>query len=131
MIEVAKLYRPGSRGHLVSALSHARARTRAAFDDSALVAHAGLASVTGPAERAGLHELMAEFVRPGGDCGVNAPAKVGCLVAGMAAGAGSVDDKGLLLAGLWISSTIAYANSAPEMLEPPSASNGATSPPTR
>jgi hypothetical protein len=41
-----------------------------------------------------LHELIAEHVRPGGDCGVDAPATVGCLVAGMAAGAGSVDDTG-------------------------------------
>ena len=40
------------------------------------------------AERAGLPELLAERVRPGGGCGVNAPLKVGCLVAGMAAGAG-------------------------------------------
>jgi hypothetical protein len=48
------------------------------------------------AERAGLPELLAEHVRPGGGCGVNAPAKVGCLVAGMAAGADSIDDMGLL-----------------------------------
>ena len=48
------------------------------------------------AERAGLPELLAEHVRPGGGCGVNAPLKVGCLVAGMAAGADSVDDMGLL-----------------------------------
>jgi hypothetical protein len=48
------------------------------------------------AERAGLPELLAEHVRPGGECGVNAPLKVSCLVAGMAAGADSVDDMGLL-----------------------------------
>ena len=45
------------------------------FDDPALVAHAGLAPVTGLAERAGLHELIAELVRPGagppGDGGMN------------------------------------------------------------
>lgn len=45
-------------------LSHARARTRVTFDDPALVAHAGLAPVAGLAERAGLHELIAELVRP-------------------------------------------------------------------
>ena len=33
---------------------------------------------------------------PGGECGANAPAKVSCLVAGMAAGADSIDDMGLL-----------------------------------
>ena len=77
-------------------LSHARARTRAAFDDPALVAHAGLVPVTALAERAGLPELLAGHVRPGGDCGVNAALKVGCLVAGMTAGADSIDDMGLL-----------------------------------
>src|SRR5277367_472192 len=51
------------------------------------------------AQRAGLADLLAEHVRPGGGCGVNAPVKVGCLVAGMAAGADSVDDMGLLRQG--------------------------------
>src|SRR6516225_937058 len=48
------------------------------------------------AERAGLAGLVAEHVRPGGECGVNADLKVPCLVAGMAAGADSIDDMGLL-----------------------------------
>src|SRR5690348_5863944 len=48
------------------------------------------------AERAGLPELLEEHVRPGGECGVNAHLKVPCLVAGMAAGADSIDDMGLL-----------------------------------
>ena len=48
------------------------------------------------AQRAGLTELVAERVRPGGPCGVNAPAKIGCLVAGMIAGADSIDDMDLL-----------------------------------
>lgn len=56
-------------------LSHARARTRVTFDDPALVARSDLASVTDLAERAGLHELIAELVRPGagppGDGGMN------------------------------------------------------------
>jgi Transposase DDE domain group 1 len=77
-------------------LSHALARTRASFDDPNLVSHGGLVPVMALAERAGLPELLAEHVRPGGECGVNAPLKVGCLVAGMAAGADSVDDMGLL-----------------------------------
>src|ERR1700758_2498398 len=48
------------------------------------------------AQRAGLGDLVAELVRPGGECGVNAHLKVSCLVAGMAAGADSIDDMDLL-----------------------------------
>jgi Transposase DDE domain group 1 len=77
-------------------LSHTPARTSAVFDDPNLVSHGGLVPVMALAERAGLPGLLAEHVRPGGDCGVNAPLKVGCLVAGMAAGADSIDDMGLL-----------------------------------
>src|SRR5215471_18584730 len=50
----------------------------------------------GLAQRAGLGELAGEHVRPGGECGVNAAVKVPCLVAGMAAGADSIDDMDLL-----------------------------------
>jgi Transposase DDE domain group 1 len=77
-------------------LSHIPARTSAVFDDPNLVSHGGLVPVMALAERAGLPELLAEHVRPGGECGVNAPLKIGCLVAGMTAGADSVDDMGLL-----------------------------------
>ena len=77
-------------------LSHALARTPASFDDPNLVSHAGLVPVTALAERAGLSDLVAEHVRPGGDCGVNAHLKVPCLVAGMAAGPDSIDDMGVL-----------------------------------
>jgi hypothetical protein len=77
-------------------LSHSPGRTRASFDDPNLVSHGGLVPVTALAERAGLPELLAEHVHPGAGCGVNAPAKVSCLVAGMAAGADSIDDMGLL-----------------------------------
>ena len=67
-------------------LSHSPGRTRASFDDPNLVSHGGLVPVMALAER-GLPGLLAQHVRPGGECGVNAPLKVGCLVAGMAAGA--------------------------------------------
>jgi len=77
-------------------LSHGPGRTRASFDDPNLVSHGGLVPVMALAERAGLPGLLAEHVRPGGECGVNAPVKAGCLVAGMAAGADSIDDMGLL-----------------------------------
>jgi len=56
----------------------------------------GLVPVMALAELAGLPGLLAEHVRPAGECGVNAALKVGCLVAGMAAGADSIDDMGLL-----------------------------------
>jgi hypothetical protein len=77
-------------------LLHSLGKTRASFDDPNLVSHAGLVPVMGLARRAGLGDLVAEHVRPGGACGVNAAVKVPCLVAGMAAGADSIDDMGLL-----------------------------------
>jgi hypothetical protein len=77
-------------------LLHSLAKTHASFDDPNLVSHAGLVPVMALAERAGLGELVAERVRPGGECGVNAHLKVPCLVAGMAAGADSIDDIDLL-----------------------------------
>ena len=77
-------------------LLHSLARTHASFDDPNLVSHAGLVPVMALAQRAGLGDLVAEHVRPGGECGVNAHLKVPCLVAGMAAGADSIDDMDLL-----------------------------------
>jgi Transposase DDE domain group 1 len=77
-------------------LLHSLAKTHASFDDPNLVSHAGLVPVMALADRAGLADLVAEHVRPGGGCGVNAHLKIPCLVAGMAAGADSVDDMGLL-----------------------------------
>ena len=77
-------------------LLHSLAKTYASFDDPNLVSHAGLVPVMALAEGAGLADLVAEHVRPGGDCGVNAPLKVGCLIAGMAAGADCIDDMDLL-----------------------------------
>ena len=77
-------------------LLHSLAKTRATFDDPNLVSHAGLVPVMALAGRAGLGDLVAEHVRPGGECGVNAHLKVPCLAAGMAAGADSIDDMALL-----------------------------------
>jgi hypothetical protein len=68
----------------------------AEFDDPNLVSCAGLAPVLRLAERAGLQRLAAEHVRidePGGGfAGVKVPA----LVAGMVAGADSIEDVDLL-----------------------------------
>jgi hypothetical protein len=77
-------------------LLHTLAKTHASFDDPNLVSHAGLVPVMALAGRAGLGDLVAEHVRPGGDCGANAHLKVPCLVAGMAAGADSIDDMDVL-----------------------------------
>ncbi len=78
-------------------LLHSLAKTHASFDDPNLVSHAGLVPVMALAERAGLPEnLVAEHVRPGRERGVNAGLKVPCLVAGMAAGADSIDDMDVL-----------------------------------
>jgi len=77
-------------------LLHDPAKTHAAFDDPNLVSRAGLVPVMALAQRAGLADLVAEHVRIGHRCGVNAHLRVPCLAAGMIAGADSIDDMGLL-----------------------------------
>jgi len=68
----------------------------AVFDDPNLVSCAGLGPVVQLAERAGLQRLAAEHVQLGKPGGVNAHLKIGSLVAGMVAGADSIDDMALL-----------------------------------
>ena len=68
----------------------------AVFDDPNLVSCAGLAPVLQLAERAGLPCLVAEHVRLGKPGGVNPHLKIPALVAGMVAGADSIDDMALL-----------------------------------
>jgi hypothetical protein len=77
-------------------LSHDPLKTSASFDDPNLVSRAGLVPLAGLAERAGLFALVREHVSVAGPCGANAGAKIGCLVAGMAAGADSIDDMDVL-----------------------------------
>ena len=77
-------------------LLHGLAKIHVMFDDPHLVSRAGLVPVMALAERAGLGDLAGEHVRISRACGVNAQVKVGCLVAGMIAGADSIDDMGLL-----------------------------------
>jgi len=77
-------------------LLHGLAKMHASFDDPNLVSRAGLVPVMALAVRAGLGELVAAHVRPGRACGANAQVKVGCLVAGMVAGADSIDDLDVL-----------------------------------
>lgn len=77
-------------------LLHGLAKIHATFDDPDLVSRAGLVPVMALAQRAGLQDLVAEHVRIGRRCGVNAHLKMGCLVAGMIAGADSIDDMDVL-----------------------------------
>ena len=77
-------------------LLHDLPKTHASFDDPNLVSRAGLVPVMALAEKAGLADLVSEHLSTGGPCGVNAHLKVGCLVAGMAAGADSIDDMDVL-----------------------------------
>ena len=75
---------------------HGLAKIHATFDDPHLVSQAGLVPVMALAQRAGLGDLAREHVRLSLPCGVNAHVKVACLVAGMIAGADSIDDVDLL-----------------------------------
>src|SRR5215472_2890195 len=77
-------------------LLHDLAKTHASFDDPNLVSRAGLVPVMALAARCGLAELAGRHVVIGRPGGVNADLKVGCLVAGMAAGADSIDDMDVL-----------------------------------
>ncbi len=77
-------------------LLHELAKIHASFDDPNLVSRAGLVPVMALAQRAGLAALAGEHVAIADGCGVNPHLKVPCLVAGMIAGADSIDDLDLL-----------------------------------
>ncbi|MBK8437571.1 MAG: IS1380 family transposase [Austwickia sp.] len=73
------------------------------FDEDNLVSCAGLAPVMGLAEQAGLSELLTERVRLAwtrvASAGVNPAGKVAAIIAGMAAGADSIDDMQVIRSG--------------------------------
>jgi len=75
---------------------HAPAALSAVFDDPNLVSCAGLAPVLALGARAGLAELTTSHVRVPGEQGANPGLKVPALVAGMVAGADSINDMDLL-----------------------------------
>jgi len=77
-------------------LSHAPHTISSRFDEDNLVSAVGLVPVMALAQRAGLSDLVGEHVALAKPGGANAPIKVGALVAGMVAGADSIDDMGLL-----------------------------------
>ena len=77
-------------------LPDAWSRATPLFDDEHLVSCAGLAPVMGLAEQAGLSELISEKVAlrytKVNSAGVNPAGKLTAIIAGMAAGADSIDD---------------------------------------
>src|SRR5512141_1110805 len=77
-------------------LCHTSRATSAVFDDPNLVSSAGLVPVVSLAHSAGLGELAQQHLSVPTDKGANAGAKVTSLVAGMIAGADSIDDLALL-----------------------------------
>ena len=77
-------------------LSHARRAVSVRFDDPNLVSCVGLAAVLTLAARCGLAGLVTDRIRIAARGGANAAAKIVALVAGMVAGADSIDDMDLL-----------------------------------
>jgi hypothetical protein len=73
-------------------LRHDAPVVRATFDDRNLVSCAGLVPVMRLAQQAGLHDAVADRVRLPTDKGTNPEGKVATIVAGMLAGADSIDD---------------------------------------
>jgi Transposase DDE domain group 1 len=77
-------------------LSHTRPVASAVFDEPNLVSSAGLVPVMALAGKAGLPELADERLSVPTDKGANPGLKISSLVAGMVAGADSIDDMALL-----------------------------------
>jgi hypothetical protein len=77
-------------------VSHAARAAVASFDDPNLVSAAGLLPVMRLAEKAGLRSLADTWLSVPTDKGANAGLKVASIVAGMVAGADSIDDMALL-----------------------------------
>ena len=77
-------------------VSHTRAAVSVSFDEENLVSPTGLVPVMRLAQDAGLHALADEWIKIPTDKGANAGLKVAALVAGMVAGADSIDDMAVL-----------------------------------
>lgn len=77
-------------------LPHTWAKAEPVFDDENLVSCAGLVPVMDLGEQAGLSELLSQGVRFNSErvpsAGVNPAGKITSIIAGMAAGADSIDD---------------------------------------
>ena len=83
--------------------SHAWRGDSAVFDETNLVSHAGLVPLLELAQQAGLSQLLDEHVRFTSERvtsgAANATAKLTAIIAGMAAGADSIDDLDVIRAG--------------------------------
>lgn len=77
-------------------VSHNRSAVSVSFDEPNLVSAAGLLPVMTLARDAGLQELADQWLSVPTDKGANAGLKIASLVAGMVAGADSIDDMALL-----------------------------------
>src|SRR5512144_1780275 len=77
-------------------LLHTAATTHASFDDPNLVSHAGLIPAVRLAQNIGLEELARQHVRVTAKVGASPGLKIGALVAGMVAGADTIDGMDLL-----------------------------------
>jgi hypothetical protein len=77
-------------------LSHEASKVSMVFDEANLVSCAGLAPVMALAQRAGLGDLVADTLTVSGPGSAVPGVKVTSLVAGMVAGADSIQDMGLL-----------------------------------
>ena len=95
-------------------LSHTQPVRSAVFDDPNLVSSAGLVPMLVLARSAGLAKLADQHLSVPTDKGANAGLKVASLVAGMVAGADSIDDMAVLRhGGMGKVFTSAYAPSTP------------------
>jgi hypothetical protein len=77
-------------------LLHTAAKTGACFDDPNLTSHVGLVPAMRLAQNVGLEELVSEHVRVAAKVGANPGVKIGSLVAGMVAGADTIDGMDLV-----------------------------------
>lgn len=73
-------------------LSHTLAAVSASFDDPNLVSASGLVPIMRLADQADLSTLAQNRMTVAGDKGAHAGAKITTLIAGMVAGADSIDD---------------------------------------
>ena len=86
---------PSVKGIYEVQACHTAAAVSVTFDEPNLVSCAGLVPVLRLAQRAGLHEVAQRRVRlpvSAGSAGANAGVKITSIVAGMVAGADSIDD---------------------------------------